>query len=99
MKNNPESGEFCCQHIILFNNGKAIHFRMTLTPLHLLFLLLSMSQFRHISRLSFSQSINASMYCTPLFTNLNYGVFLGVYHCALSVLMLAEEKRISKEDN
>ena len=26
MKNNPESGEFCCLHICLFNNGKAIHF-------------------------------------------------------------------------
>ena len=38
MKNNPESGEFCCLHICLFNNGKAIHFRTTLTPLRLLFL-------------------------------------------------------------
>ena len=41
MKNNPESGEFCCLHICLFNNGKAIHFRTTLTPLRLLFLLLT----------------------------------------------------------
>ena len=40
MKNNPESGEFCFLHICLFNNGKAIHFRTTLTPLRLLFLLL-----------------------------------------------------------
>ena len=40
MKNNPESGEFCCLHICLFNNGKAIHFRTTLTPLRLLSLLL-----------------------------------------------------------
>ena len=39
MKNNPESGEFCCLHICLFNNGKAIHFRTTLTPMRLLFLL------------------------------------------------------------
>ena len=38
MKNNPESGEFCCLHICLFN-GNAIHFRTTLTPLRLLFLL------------------------------------------------------------
>ena len=41
MKNNAESDEFCCLHICLFNNGKAIHFRTTLTPLRLLFLLLS----------------------------------------------------------
>ena len=40
MKNNPESGEFCCIHICLFNNGKAIHFWTNLTPLRLLFLLL-----------------------------------------------------------
>ena len=26
MKNNPESGEFCCLHICLFNNGKAYSF-------------------------------------------------------------------------
>ena len=39
MKNNPESAEFYCLHICLFNNGKAIHFRTTLTPLRLLFLL------------------------------------------------------------
>ena len=39
MKNNPESGEFCCLHNCLFNNGKSIHFRTTLTPLRLLFLL------------------------------------------------------------
>ena len=41
MKNNSESGEFCCLHICLFNTGKAIHFRTTLTPLRLLFLLLA----------------------------------------------------------
>ena len=41
MKNNPESGEFCCLHICLFDNGKAIHFWTTLTPLRLLFLLSS----------------------------------------------------------
>ena len=40
VKNNHESGDFCCLHICLFNNGKAIHFRTTLTPLRLLFLLL-----------------------------------------------------------
>ena len=39
MKNNPESDEFCYLHICLFNSGKAIHFRTTLTPLCLLFLL------------------------------------------------------------
>ena len=38
MKNNPEPGEFCCLHICLFNNEKAI-LRTTLTPLRLLFLL------------------------------------------------------------
>ena len=26
MKNNPESGEFCCLHICLFNNGKSNSF-------------------------------------------------------------------------
>ena len=30
MTNNPESGEFSCLHICLFNNGKAIHFRYDL---------------------------------------------------------------------
>ena len=41
MKNNPESDEFCCLQICLFNNGKAIHFRTTLRPLRLLFFLLN----------------------------------------------------------
>ena len=26
MKNNPESGEFCCLHICLLNDGKSISF-------------------------------------------------------------------------
>ena len=37
IKDNPESAEFCCLHICLFNNEKAIHFRTTLTPLFLFF--------------------------------------------------------------
>ena len=48
MKNSPESGEFCCLHICLFKNGKAIHFRTTLTPLRLLFLLYILSYCSHV---------------------------------------------------
>ena len=49
MKNSPESGEFCCLHIYLFNNGKAIHFRTTLTPLRLLFLLYDITRTKQIN--------------------------------------------------
>ena len=54
MKNNPESGEFCCLHICLFNNGKAINFRTTLTPLRLLFLLFGKVPYRVIGLCKFS---------------------------------------------
>ena len=32
MKNILESDEFCCQHLCLFKNGKAVQFWATLTP-------------------------------------------------------------------
>ena len=47
MKNNPESGEFCCLHICLFNNGKSIHFRTTLTPASSFSLVQILEDIRH----------------------------------------------------
>ena len=65
MKNNPESGECCCLHICLFNNGKAIHFRTTLTPLRLLFLLLAIHTAEDL-RMSEDVSLFPRCACTVL---------------------------------